>query len=60
MPRPAAQSDLEVAREPLPQAKLVSNEASALATRIVLWATLLLLLAFALLTVIGPHIPTGE
>jgi hypothetical protein len=44
----------------LPRAKLISNEASAGATRIVLWATLIMLAALALLTAIGPHIPSGE
>jgi hypothetical protein len=44
----------------LPRAKLVSHEASARATRIVLWATLIMLAALVLLTVIGPHIPSGE
>jgi len=44
----------------LPRAKLISNEASARATRIVMWATLIMLAALALLTAIGPHLPSGE
>ena len=44
----------------LPRAVLVSNEASALATKIVLWVVMLTLAAGALLTAIGPHIPSGD
>jgi len=61
MPRSAAQSDFVVTREPTDdEAPVVSNEASTSATRIVLWATLIMLAALVLLTVIGPHIPSGE
>jgi len=61
MPRSAAQSDFVVRREPTEDDVLVvSNEASAGATRIVLWVTLLMLVALVLLTVIGLHIPAGE
>ncbi|MEJ7603395.1 MAG: hypothetical protein WKG01_36245 [Kofleriaceae bacterium] len=74
MPRSSAQSDFVVRREPppgvidlpdgakameLPRATLISNEASARATKIVLWATVIMLATLVLLTVIGPHIPSG-
>jgi len=70
MPRSSAQSDFVVRREaPValpPAALLVSlpeapvHQASALATRWVLRATIFLLVVFAALCAIGPHIPSGE
>lgn len=44
----------------LPRAELRSTEASARATRIVMTFTFVVLAALALLTLIGPHIPSGE
>jgi len=38
----------------------VSSEASAFATRWVMRLTVLLLVALAVLCVVGPHIPSGE
>ncbi len=60
MVRPPGQSDFVVKREPLPEAQLVSNEASAFATRWVMRATFFMLLVLTLLCLIGPHIPSGE
>jgi hypothetical protein len=76
MPRSSAQSDFSVDRLPdpaavvelppvagpvsLPRAELRSTEASAVATRWVMRATLLLLLALLILCLVGPHIPAGE
>jgi hypothetical protein len=55
-------SDLRTAAEPimLPTAWLRSSEASAFATRWVMRAALVLLLALLVLTMVGPHIPSGE
>ena len=44
----------------LPRAQLISSEASELATRWVLRATMLVLFALAVLCMVGPHIPSGE
>ena len=44
----------------LPRAVLRSTEASARATRLVMTWTFLVLTALALLTLIGPHVPSGE
>jgi hypothetical protein len=72
MARSALQSDFSVAREPevvlpasaapvaLPEARVITAQASALATRVTMWATVILLAALALLLAIGPHIPSGE
>jgi len=75
MPRSAAQSDFAVVRAPdpvvielpelaaavtLPRAQVHTTEAGAFATRWVMRATLLLLLALVILCMIGPHIPSGE
>jgi hypothetical protein len=75
MPRSAAQSDFVVDPEPevfdeplppdvdpvsLPRAVLRSNEATARATKIVMTMTWIVLGALVLLTLIGPHIPSGE
>ena len=76
MPRSSAQSDFviqsehEVFSEPalppqadsvsLPKASWHTNLASARATTLVYWFVGLTLLTLVLLTVIGPHIPSGE
>jgi hypothetical protein len=71
MPRSSAQSDFSVSRPAeieLPEAAgpvslpmaPSSSEAGALATRWVLRATVLLLLALAVLCAVGPHLPSGE
>jgi hypothetical protein len=75
MPRSEAQSDFAVVRPPapvvielpeiagavsLPRAQVRTTEAGAFATRWVMRATLLLLLALIVLCMIGPHIPAGE
>jgi hypothetical protein len=75
MPRSEAQSDFSVSRPrdlaeielpaqampvALPRAQLISSEASELATRWVLRATMLVLFALAVLCLVGPHIPSGE
>jgi len=44
----------------LPEARLRSTEASALATRWVTVAALVMLFALLVLTVVGTHIPSGE
>lgn len=44
----------------LPKATLESPEASARATRWVMILTFIVLAALVVLTVVGPHIPTGE
>jgi hypothetical protein len=44
----------------LPLAKLHSPFASARATRLVMAFTFIVLGVLALLTMIGPHVPTGE
>ena len=44
----------------LPRAVLQSNEASALATKIVMTVTWLALGILVLLTLVGPHLPSGE
>ena len=44
----------------LPRATLESPEASARATRWVMILTFVVLAALVVLTVVGPHIPTGE
>lgn len=56
-----ADVELPVTARPvaLPNAP-ASSEASALATRWVLRATVFLLVVFAALCAIGPHIPSGE
>ena len=40
--------------------KVDPNAASARSTRWVMWLVLAVLLSLVLLTVIGPHIPSGE
>lgn len=44
----------------LPRAAVKSNQASAAATRFVMILALIVLGALMLLTVIGPHVPSGE
>jgi hypothetical protein len=44
----------------LPDAKLMSPEASAKATRWVLILTFVVLAALVVLCMVGPHIPAGE
>ena len=44
----------------LPKAFLRSPEASAFATRWVMRATIVILFALLVLTLVGPHIPSGE
>lgn len=72
MARPAAQSDFSVARPlvvalpattdavALPDAEAVRTQAGELSSRWVLRATWLMLLALAVLCLVGPHIPSGE
>ena len=72
MPRSAAQSDFSVSREPevelpeaaapvsLPSAQVITTQAGEFSTRWVMRFTVLLLLALAVLCVVGPHIPAGE
>jgi hypothetical protein len=70
MARSAAQSDFSVTREPAhelpPGAAPVAlsdeahGQAGELSTRWMLRLTVLLLLAFAVLCAVGPHIPAGE
>ena len=72
MARSAAQSDFSVARPEvvalpattdavaLPDAEALRSQAGELSSRWVLRATWLVLLALALLCMIGPHIPAGE
>ena len=75
MARGAGQSDFVVEREPdpedielpkaaepvtLPKASLWANLASSSATKWVLGFVAAVLLALLLLTLIGPHIPSGE
>jgi hypothetical protein len=72
MARSAAQSDFSVSRAPevelpagaapvaLPSAQAVTTQAGERATRWVMRLTVLLLLALAVLCVVGPHIPSGE
>jgi hypothetical protein len=58
---PAAQLiALPEPRVDLPEARLRSSEASAFATRWVMRAAFVLLLALFALLAIGPHIPSGE
>ncbi|HEU0032675.1 MAG TPA: hypothetical protein VFQ53_18715 [Kofleriaceae bacterium] len=44
----------------LPRAVLKSTEASARATRLVMTITFVVLAALVILTLVGPHIPSGE
>jgi len=61
MPKPPVHCDFVPGdRVEVPQAKLLSNEAGATSTKIVMWGALIMLVVFALLLVIGPHIPSGE
>jgi len=72
MARSAAQSDFSVARPTvvalpatadfvaLPDAEALRTQAGDLASRWVMRATWLVLLALAVLCVVGPHIPAGE
>lgn len=61
MPKPPAHSDFVPGeRVDVPEAKLLSNEASATSTKIVMWGALIMLVLLGLLLVIGPHIPSGE
>jgi hypothetical protein len=62
-PDPVPDPELPAAAGPVrlpPRAWLRSNEASAIATRIVMIATGLVLAALLVLTLVGPHIPAGE
>jgi len=45
---------------PLPRALLRSDEASAAATRWVMWFVWIVLGLLLVLTLVGPHIPGGE
>jgi hypothetical protein len=72
MARSAAQSDFSVVRPldavlpattdavALPDAGAVGMQAGELSSRWVMRATWLMLLALAVLCVVGPHIPSGE
>ena len=60
MPRSPEQSDFVVKREPLPEAQLISTEASAFATRWVMRATFFVLFVLVVLCLVGTHIPSGE
>ena len=72
MARSAAQSDFSVARPlevalpatadavALPDAEAVRTQAGELSSRWVMRATWLMLLALAVLCLVGPHIPSGE
>lgn len=60
LPQAAQVVALPEPRIDLPEARLHSSEASAFATRWVMRAALVLLLALLVLTMIGPHIPSGE
>jgi hypothetical protein len=72
MARSAAQSDFSVARpaevvlpattDPvaLPDAEALRTQAGDLSSRWVTRATWLMLLALAVLCLVGPHIPSGE
>jgi small neutral amino acid transporter SnatA (MarC family) len=72
MARSQAQSDFSVIRErdlalpacagpvALPDAQALRSQAGELATRWVMRATWLLLLALAVLCTVGAHIPSGE
>ena len=72
MARSQAQSDFSVSRPPevelpavavpvaLPHGEALGAEAGELATRWVLRLTMLVLLALAVLCMVGPHIPAGE
>jgi hypothetical protein len=60
MPRSALQSDFEITRGPVAELPAPASQAGALATRVTMWATVILLTALALLLAIGPHIPSGE
>jgi hypothetical protein len=59
LPLAAQLITLPAARAPLPEARLRSTEASAFATRWVLRAAVVLLLALLALTTVGAHIPSG-
>lgn len=71
MARSALQSDFSIAREPevvlpasaapvaLPDARAFQAQAGALATRVTMWATVILLSTLVLLLAIGAHIPSG-
>ena len=75
MARSPYQSDFTVTREPdpvpvelpgtadpvsLPKATLQSNEASARSVKWVYILMVVMLLALLIITMVGPHIPTGE
>jgi D-tyrosyl-tRNA(Tyr) deacylase len=72
MARSAAQSDFSVERPvevtmpatahavALPDAAAIGAQAGELTSRWVLRATWLMLLALAVLCLVGPHIPSGE
>ena len=57
MPRPPGQSDFVVDHD---APTIAEAPANATATKWVLWLTVVMLVALALLLVIGPHIPAGE
>lgn len=44
----------------LPKARWITNLASARATKLVYWFVFLTLAILLVLTVVGPHIPSGE
>jgi len=75
MPRSSAQSDFVIRAEPevfdvelprqadpvsLPRAIWVTHLASARATKIVMWFVGITLALLVVLTLVGPHIPSGE
>ncbi|MBA3463647.1 MAG: hypothetical protein H0T46_27060 [Deltaproteobacteria bacterium] len=59
-PPPPVELPGEAGPVSLPRATLESTEASARATRWVMIMTLIVLASLVVLTVVGPHIPTGE
>lgn len=61
MPRSSAQSDFVYERDrELPEARVITTQASERATRWVMRLTWFVLAVLALLCAIGPHIPSGE
>jgi len=60
MPRSPAQSDFVVKSEPVSEEALAAAEAGAFATRWVMRVTFFVLFVLIVLTIVGPHIPSGE
>ena len=75
MPRSSAQSDFVIRAEPevfdielpkhadpvsLPRAVWVTHLASARSTKVVMWFVAITLALLVVLTLVGPHIPSGE